>query len=74
MTRENYDEDKKLRDLRFLLDFLKTVRVFDNSYIQYESIGDKDKNLSIKEYIDIVRSYLIDIIKKRKENRKFITQ
>ena len=74
MTRENYDEDKKLRDLRFLLDFLKTVRVFDNSYIQYESIGDKDKNLSIKEYIDIVRSYLIDIIKKRKENGKFITQ
>ena len=66
MTRENYDEDKKLRDLRFLLDFLKTVRVFDNSYIQYESIGDKDKNLSIKEYIHIIRPYLSDTMNNNK--------
>ena len=39
----------------------KTVSAFNNKYIQYESIGDKDKNLSIKDYIDIIRSYLCDI-------------
>ena len=42
------------------------VSVFNNNYIQYESIGDKDKNLSIKEYIDIIRPYLSDIINNHK--------
>ena len=40
----------------------KTVSAFNNNYIQYESIGDKDKILSIKEYINIIRPYLSDII------------
>ena len=54
--KENYDKTK-LRDLRFLLDpekdhynkAVKTVSAFNNNYIQHESIGDKDENLSIKE-------------------------
>ena len=69
IRKENYDEDKKLRDLRFLLDpekdhykQEKTISVFNKHYIEYESTGDKDKNLSIKEYIDIIRPYLSDII------------
>ena len=45
---------------------VKIVIAFNNDYIQYESIGDKDKNLSIKEYIDIIRPYLSDIINKHK--------
>ena len=45
---------------------VKVVIAFNNDYIQYESIGDKDKNLSIKEYIDIIRPYLSDIINKHK--------
>ena len=40
----------------------KIVSAFNNNYIQYESIGDKDKILSIKEYINIIRPYLSDII------------
>ena len=44
----------------------KTVSAFNNNYIQYESIGDKDKNLSIKEYIDIIRPYLSDKINNHK--------
>ena len=44
----------------------KTVSAFNNNYIQYESIGDKDKNLSIKEHIDIIRPYLSDIINNHK--------
>ena len=40
----------------------KTVSAFNSNNIKYESIGDKDKNLLIKEYIDIIRPYLSDII------------
>ena len=36
----------------------KTVSVFNNNYIQYEIIGDKDKILSINEYLNIIRPYL----------------
>ena len=73
IRKENYDEDKKLRDLRFFLDPkkdrykpVKTVSAFNNNYIQYENIGDKGKNLSFKEYIDIIRPYLKDIINNHK--------
>ena len=69
----NRDEDKMLRDLDFTFypekdhyEPKKTVSPFNNKYIQYESIGDKDKNLSIKEYIDIFRPYLSDIINNHK--------
>ena len=45
---------------------VKTVSAFHDCYTQYKSIGDKDKNLSIKEYIDIMRPYLSDIINNHK--------
>ena len=35
---------------------------FNSSYIQYESKGDKGKNLSIKEYLNMIKSYLSNII------------
>ena len=44
----------------------KTVSVFSNNYIQYESMGDKGKNLSMKEYIDVIRPYLSEIINNHK--------
>ena len=31
-----------------------------NNYIEYESEGDKDKNLSLKEYLDMIRTYSSD--------------
>ena len=34
---------------------------FNGCYIQYESKGDKGKNLSIKEYLNIIKPYLSDI-------------
>ena len=34
---------------------------FNSSYIQYESKGDKGKNLSIKEYLNMIKLYLSDI-------------
>ena len=39
---------------------------FDGSYIQYESKGDKGKNLSIKEYLNMIKPYLSDIINDHK--------
>ena len=58
IRKENRDEDEIFRDLRFLLDPekdhykpVKTESVFNNSYTHYESIGDKDKNLSIKNIL-----------------------
>ena len=36
----------------------KTKSAFNDTYIEYENKGDKDKNLSPKEYLDMIRSYL----------------
>ena len=73
IRKKNRDEDKMLRDLTFLLDPkkdpdkpVKTINAFINNYVQYESIRDKDKSLSIKEYIDKIRPYLSDIINDHK--------
>ena len=41
---------------------------FNGNYIQYESKGDKGKNLSIKKYLSITKPYLIDIINEHKTN------
>ena len=50
-------------------DDYETVRIsnaFDNNYIEYESNGDKDKTLSIKEHRDMNKQYLSDIINDHK--------
>ena len=39
---------------------------FNSSYIQYESKGDKGKNLSIKTYLNMIKPYLRDIINDHK--------
>ena len=39
---------------------------FNNNYIQYQSKGDKGKNLSIKKYLNMIRPYLSDIINDHK--------
>ena len=39
---------------------------FDGSYIQYESKGDKGKSLSIKEYLNMIKPYLHNIINDHK--------
>ena len=35
---------------------------FNGSCIQYESKGDKGKNISIKEYLNVIKPYLSDVI------------
>ena len=43
-----------------------TKSAFNGNYIEYESKEDKDKNWSPKEYLDMIRPYLSDIINNHK--------
>ena len=74
-TKRYYDYDdieyrriKNVRDLFNLSidkDYYKPIIAkgdFDGSYIQYESKGDKGKNLSIKKYLIMIEPYLSHII------------
>ena len=45
---------------------VNTKGAFNGNYVEFESRGDKDKNLSPQEYLDIIRPYLRDM----KNNRK----
>ena len=78
-TKKYYDYDdidyggirnvRDLFDLSIDEDYYKPTiakTAFDGSYIQYESEGDKGKNLSIKKYLNIIKPYLIDIINEHK--------
>ena len=44
----------------------KTKSAFNGNYIEYESKGDKDKNLSPIQYLNMIRLYLSDIINDHK--------
>ena len=46
----------------------------NGNYIEYESKGDKDKNLSPKEYLNIIRPYLSDMINDHKKRREWKIQ
>ena len=39
-----------------------TNSAFDDNYIQYESKGNKNKILTINEYLDMIKPYLNNII------------
>ena len=39
---------------------------FNDCYIQYKSRGDKGKNLSIRNYLNIIKPYLSDLINNNK--------
>ena len=55
-------------------DYYKTIitkGAFSNNYIQYESKGDKGKNLSIKKYLNMIKPYLSDIINDHKTQGKW---
>ena len=62
---------RKIRDIRNLFnqsideDYYKptkTKSAFNGNYIEYESKGEKNKNLSVKEYLHMIIPYLSDII------------
>ena len=53
---------------------MKTKSAFNNNYIEYESKGDKNKNLSPEEYFDIIRPYLSDMINDHKTQSEWEIQ
>ena len=63
-------KDRTIRDIKTLFeeeedDYYKPVRLGDfwnNIYMEYECNGDKNKNLSVKEYLDEIKLCLRDII------------
>ena len=68
-------EYEGIRDVKDLFDLsiddvyykpIITNSTFKNNYIQYESRGNKDKILTTREYLDMVRPYLSDIISNHK--------
>ena len=78
-TKKYYDYDdteyKGIRGAKYLFDLLTdedyykpliTNGTFNNSYIQYESKGNKEKILTPSEYLDMIRPYLIDVINDHK--------
>ena len=77
----DYDdiEQKVTRDVANLFNILidenyykpiKTNSAFNNSYVDYESKGDKDKTLSTNECLNMIRTYLTDIINDHKTQGK----
>ena len=45
---------------------IKSNYAFNSNYIEYESKRDKKKTLSIKEYLNMIRPFLRDIINNKK--------
>ena len=64
-------KDRILRDIKNLFEweeekenYNKPIRLnnfWSNNYIEYESNGDRNKTLSVEEYLNEIRSYLKDI-------------
>ena len=52
----------------------KPKSAFEDNYIEYESKGDEDKNLSLKEYLDMIRSKLSNMINDHKTQSEWKIQ
>ena len=72
---DRYDPDYKvIWDVKNLFDEInedyyepvKTKIAFNVNYIEYESKGDRDKNLSPQEYLNMIRACLRDLINNHK--------
>ena len=55
-------KDKIIRDIRTLFKLIRVRNFWNNNYIECESSGDINKNLSVKEYLDKIKPYLRYII------------
>ena len=53
---------------------IKTKSDFNGNFIEYESKGDKDKSLSSKEYLGMIRPYLRDMVNDHKTRREWKIQ
>ena len=71
---QDNSKHRNIRDIRNLFNgideiyyrSIRTKNAFNGNYIECESKGDKDKNLSPEEYLDMIKPYLSDIINNHK--------
>ena len=75
--KKTYDSDKIKRNIRALYEsqeeYYEPKRIksaFNDNYVEYEGNGDKDKSLSIEEYLIIIGPYLSNIIDDHKDEWK----
>ena len=63
-TEEEKEERKKKHNGRIIKDRITrdTRTLWNNNYIEYESNGDKNRNLSSEEYLHNIKPYLRNII------------
>ena len=68
-------EYKGIKEVKYLFneineeDYYEPIKIkhsFDDNYIEYESRGNTDNNLSLAEYLNIIRPYLRDMIDNHK--------
>ena len=52
----------------------KKINFWSNNYIEYESNSDRNKTLSVEEYLTKIRPYLIDIINNLKNSGRWKIQ
>ena len=72
--KDNDIKDKIIRDIRFLLETeegdyyepIRTCNAFDDNFIEHESKGDKNKIVSIEEYLNGIKRYLSKMINDHK--------
>ena len=53
---------------------MRVKNIWSNNYIEYETKGDKNKTLSVEEYLNKIRPYLKDIINNPKKYDTWKTQ
>ena len=63
------DKDEKANEIKKLF-----TRDFNSNYIEYRSNGDKDKILSIEEYLHEIKPHLADIINEHKNKDEWKIQ
>ena len=54
------NEKEVIKDRITIIYFYCTL--WNNNYIEYENSGNRNKNLSVKEYLDEIKSYSTDIM------------
>ena len=52
--------------MKIIINQIRTNSSFNDNYIEYERKGDKNKTLSIKRYLNMIKPYLRDIINDHK--------
>ena len=71
---KKYFEELREKLRRHYYKPINTKGTFNNNYMEYESRGDKNKNLSFEDYLDIIWTFLGDMINNHRINGKWKIQ